>query len=483
MLSTRPPRRRIVHSGLPTWLSLPLCVVFSVSSAAWAAEALPNKVLDAQSVVAPGAGPILLAPFKYIPTVTVTSKPDANAPKRSAGQQRILDLSAAGDYQTIAKEGVTLLAGDNPDDELRLIFANSLAWTGRLQAAVAAYSVMTNGKYANEATLGMASVNRWMGRDDLALPLYKAVLDRDSSNDAALEGLEMVTRELKPKTSISIGGAADSSNMERKSATVSHRWRDKGGTVIMEVETMGVRDTLPTSQTEQQDVTLRYQDVGLALKPSLEISLPGTTTRTTYGVDNRALYGSVKFSFDNDQETLQIGSVNWGKMATNAYALAANLSATHLGLTASRNFSAGNVLARVDYYDISDGNSITSGRLYLNSAWRPLGNTFKPFLSVESRKAKFSAFNYWSPAQGAGALYAGMLGDWGAAEWNIFLSGQYGVGLWGDAGNGWGVSTGGKRWLSSDVALSLNLWAMSTWRDNSNYKAQAASMTLEKLWR
>jgi hypothetical protein len=170
-----------------------------------------------------------------------------NAPKRSAGQQRILDLSAAGDYQTIAKEGVTLLAGDNPDDELRLIFANSLAWTGRLQAAVAAYSVMTNGKYANEATLGMASVNRWMGRDDLALPLYKAVLDRDSSNDAALEGLEMVTRELKPKTSISIGGAADSSNMERKSATVSHRWRDKGGTVIMEVETMGVRDTLPTS--------------------------------------------------------------------------------------------------------------------------------------------------------------------------------------------------------------------------------------------
>jgi hypothetical protein len=57
------------------------------------------------------------------------------------------------------------------------------------------------------------------------------------------------------------------------------------------------------------------------------------------------------------------------------------------------------------------------------------------------------------------------------------------VGLWGDAGNGWGVSTGGKRWLSSDVALSLNLWAMSGWRDNSNYKAQAASMTLEKLWR
>jgi hypothetical protein len=171
---------------------------------------------------------------------------------------------------------------------------------------------MTNGKYANEATLGMASVNRWMGRDDLALPLYKAVLDRDSSNDAALEGLEMVTRELKPKTSISIGGAADSSNMERKSATVSHRWRDKGGTVIMEVETMGVRDTLPTSQTEQQDVTLRYQDVGLALKPSLEISLPGTTTRTTYGVDNRALYGSVKFSFDNDQETVRSREVSTG---------------------------------------------------------------------------------------------------------------------------------------------------------------------------
>jgi hypothetical protein len=483
MLSTRPPRRRIVPAGLPIWRSVSLCIGLSVSGVAWAAEAVPSKVLDAQSMVAPGAGPVLIAPFKYIPSVTVTSKPDADAPKRSAGQQRILDLSAAGDYQTISKEGVALLAGDNPDDELRLIFANSLAWTGRLQAAVAAYSVMTNGKYANEATLGMANVNRWMGRDDLALPLYKNVLDRDSSNADALEGLEMVTRELKPKTSIGIGGAADSSNMERKSATVSHRWRDKGGTVVMEVETSGVRDTVPTWQAEQQDVTLRYQDLGLSLKPALEISLPSSTNRTIYGNDSRAMYGSVKLSFDNDQETVEVGNVNWGKMATNPYALAANLSATHLGLTASRNFSAGNVLARVDYYDISDGNSITSGRLLFNSTWRPLGSTFKPFMSLESRKSKFSAYNYWSPSQGAGSLFAGMLGEWGAAEWNIFLSAQYGVGLWGDAGSAWSTSAGGKRWLSSDVALSFNIWAMSGLRDIAPYKAQSASMTLEKLWR
>jgi hypothetical protein len=223
----------------------------------------------------------------------------------------------------------------------------------------------------------------------------------------------------------------------------------------------------------------------LALKPSLEISLPGTTTRTTYGVDNRALYGSVKFSFDNDQETLQIGSVNWGKMATNAYALAANLSATHLGLTASRNFSAGNVLARVDYYDISDGNSITSGRLYLQLVLAPIGQ-YVQAVHVRLKAAKPNSASSITGRQHRVRARC-TLECWaiGALPNGIFICpGQYGVGLWGDAGNGWGVSSGGKRWLSSDVALSLNLWAMSTLGATiPTTRRKAASMTLEKLWR
>ena len=367
------------------------------------------------------------------------------------------------------------MAKDKPDEELQLIFANSLAWTGHLQSAVTAYGALTKGKYANVATVGMANVNRWMGRDDLALPLYQSVLERDAGNADALEGLELVTRELKPRTLLSIENSGDSSDMQRQAATVSHRWRGNNNLTIMEVETSGVLDTLPASQARQQDITLRYQDLGLALKPSLELSVPTS--------DDHTPYSSVKISFDDDQETVEVGRVNWGKLATNANALASHLSASHIGLTASRNLSLGVVSGRFDYYDISDGNTIQSGRLYFNSAWRPIGSNFKPFLSMESRQAKFNTSYYWSPAQGSVALYAGMLADWGFADWNLFASGQYGVGLSGEAGNGWGVSAGGKRWVSSDVALGMNLWSMSNVRDNANYRAYSAVVTLEKLWR
>jgi len=215
--------------------------------------------------------------------------------------------------------------------------------------------------------------------------------------------------------------------------------------------------------------------VGLALKPSLELSVPSS--------GDRKLYASARIKFDDDQESLELGSVNWGKLALNANALASQLSASHIGLSAIRTGWIGSLSGRVDYYEISDGNILTSGRLQFNPAWRPLGPHLKPFLSVESRKSSFNTLSYWSPDQGSVSLYAGALAEWGYADWNMFLSAQSGVGLSGDAGNGWSVTAGGKRWISNDVALSMNLWSMSSWRDNANYRSQAATVTMEKLWR
>lgn len=458
------------------WIHTPriLCLALALGGFAHAADLVPSGGPDLSGA---SGGPVLLAPFKYIPSLGVSAKtePDAVVPKRSEAQQRILDLNAAGNYQAIAQEGHALLAKDKPDDELQLIFANSLAWTGHLQSAVVAYDALSKGKYANQATLGMANADRWMGRDDLALPLYKDLLGRDPGNADALEGLELVTRELRPRTTVSLGDSGDSSNMQRQSTTVSHRWRGKDGSTITEIETSGVKDTIPTRQAKQQDVTARYQDLGLALKPSIELNMPTD--------DDRSLYSSLKISLDDDQETIEVGKVNWGRLANNADALASHLSASHLGLTTSRYMALGRLSGRIDYYDISDGNNIVSGRLYFHPAWRPLGTAYKPFVSVESRQAKFNTAKYWSPADGSVSMYVGMLGDWATADWNIFVSGQYGVGVSGEAGNGWGLSAGGKRWLSNDLALSMNLWSMSTWRDRSNYRAQSATLTLEKLWR
>ena len=434
---------------------------------------LSTPSFDPQSTTLPYGGPIL-APFKYIPPIGPV-KSEEESPKRSPDQQRIVDLNAAGNYQAAGTEGMALLAKEKPDEALQLIIANSLAWTGRLKEAAPAYQNLTAGKYANDANVGLANVLRWRGRDDQALPLYRKVLDSDPGNEVALEGAALSSRELSPRTLVSFGGTNDSSEMQRRSATLNHRWRDSTGARIMEVETSGVNDRLPSNEATQQDVTLRYEDLSLSLKPSIELSMPTRTDRTLYGS------ARVKLGPD-DQVSLTVGRVNWGRMASNPNALASGLAASHIGVAFTEAFSFGILQGRLNYYDISDNNTLLTTNLNLSSSWRPIGNNFKPFVGIETRGTKFNTPNYWSPAEGSGTLYAGLLGEWGSADWNFYASGQTGARLYGDAGASWSFSAGGKRWLSRDVALSMNLWSMASTRDNATYRAQSANVNLEKLW-
>jgi hypothetical protein len=334
---------------------------------------------------------------------------------------------------------------------------------------------LAGGKYANQAAVAVGNIHRWSGRDDLAAPLYRTVLASDPTNDGALEGMEMASRELSPRTTLSFGGGKDSSDEQRRSGTLNHRWRDRSGAQIMEIETSGVRDTLPGLEAKQGDATLRYQNLNLALKPSMELST--LTTR------EHNFYGSARIRLFDDRVTLDGGRVNWGRMASNPNALASRLSAVHAGMNATLNTSIGGLYGRVDYYNVSDGNIILTSSANLATAWRPLGNRFKPYVGFETRGAKYASPNYWSPVNGAGSLYGGLLGEWGAPEWNLYASGQVGARLFGDAGTSWSVGAGGKTWVTSDIALSANLWAMSSWRDNAEYRAKAASVNLEKLWR
>lgn len=440
----------------------------------------PSAAMGRQSVPPGPSEPALLAPFKYIaPSATgavdKNSPAPADQPKRSAKLQRIIDLNAAGDYEAVSAEGLALLANEKQDDELQLIVANSLAWTGRLKEAVPAYRGLLTGKYVNEASIGLGSVYRWTGRDDRAVPLYRSVLATDPGNEGALEGLKLATRETSPRTLLSFGRGNDSSDEQRQSATLNHRWRDQSGAHLMEVETSLVKDALPGVEAQQQDLSFRYQNLNLALKPSLELSLPTT--------DDHTLYASARVKLLADQVTLSAGRVNWGRMATNPNALSQHLSAIHAGIGITKDFSFGNVSARANLYDVSDDNLVMAANIHLAPAWRPLGSHFKPFVGIETRGARFSTASYWSPDQGSGTLYAGLLGEWGSTDWNLFASGQLGARLFGDAGTSWSLSTGGKLWLTTDLALTANLWSMSSWRNNAAYRAQAATLSLEKLWR
>jgi tetratricopeptide (TPR) repeat protein len=429
---------------------------------------------------------MLISPFNYVPaggsgsqtggpTNPSASEVDPNQPKRTPPQQRIADFNTAGDYKSAGTEGMALLAKEKPDDGLQLIIANSLAWTGRLKEAVPAYLGITQGEYANDAYVGLANILRWQGRDHQAAPIYQNVLESDPENAGALQGLEMTGRELSPKTTLTLGGNQDSSDSKNRYGTLNHRWRTDDGAGIMELETSSLRYTLPTFEADQRDLTARYQALDLELKPSVELSLPTNT--------GNSIYGSGRIQFDEERATLEAGRVNWGRMSMNPNALAANLSATHVGGSLRRDFSVGTVSGKLDYFDVQDGNTVVTTNVHLASSWRPLGTRWKPFAGIATRSAKFSATNYWSPSNGSGSAYGGLGGEWSAEDWMFYVSGQMGFGIYGDAGTSWSASGGGKTWLTRDIALGINLWAMSSWRDAAQYRAQSASVSLEKLWR
>jgi hypothetical protein len=430
---------------------------------------------DVRGALVQGNAGLVLSPFKYIAPGGAEKAASDNAPKRSAALQRIVDMNAAGDYKSAGTEGLALMSSERVDDELQLIVANSLAWTGRVKEAVPVYQAISKGTFANEANVGLANINRWRGREDLALPLYQGVLDRDPANQDALEGLALASRELSPRTTVSAGVSGDSSELKRRFGAVNHRWRDKSGANLFEVEGNGFYDWTPTDGEPQRELTLRYQSLDLPLKPSLELNMP---TRL-----NPSLYGVARIKLLDDQVTLSAGRLNWGKAVANPVAARQGLVANHLGVEASESFSMGSLVGRVNYYGISDTNTVFTAGLNFNSAWRPLGSHFKPFAGLESRSAKFNAPTYWSPVDGSGTVFAGLLGEWGDSDWNFFASAQLGAPLYGDAGNSWSVSAGGKRWLTNDIALGLNLWSMTSWRDSSAYRSKSLNVNLEKLWR
>ena len=397
-----------------------------------------------------------------------------STPKHSAAFQHLYDLNAAGDYQTLGTEGMTSFGHNNPDDQTRLMVANSLAWTGRPKQAEVHYKLIGPGRYKNDADIGLANLYRWRGRDDMSSPLYQNVLRNSPKNEAALEGLTLARRELQPRTMISFSGSSDSGGETRHPGLVNHRWRDASGTNLFEIEGGFISSHQNFARTNQGDLTARYQSLKLPLHPKFELSQQIQPAKH--------LFGKIGVSFADNEISLEAGRDNWGKTAATTPALIYGLGANHLGASANHVFDFGQLLAAADFYSISDGNTIRTSKLDYKPAWTPLGNHFKTYVGMETRDAKNNTILYWSPAIGFGAAYAGLQAEWGQESWSLFGSGQLGTHLYGEAGTSWSISGGAKYWLTRDIALDLSLWKMQSWRNNATYRAKSFNLGLEKLW-
>ena len=392
----------------------------------------------------------------------------------SPAQKRVLELNAAQNYQATGTQGLAVLERERTEPGLRLIIANSLAWSGRLKQAAEQYRALSAGNLRKEARVGLGNVYRWQGRDDWAMPLYQAVLKEDPQNSGALEGQMYAQRELSPRTLITAGGAEDSGDAKRAELNISHRWRDASGAQIFELAGNASRDQLPDTRVKQGDLGFAYQNLDLPFSPRLELNAQAKPKTD--------VFGNLKLKIDDGRFSIEVGRSNWGKAAFNAHALADDLTATHLGLDANLQFEAGQFVEHIDVYRVSDSNTILTSRSNFVFAWRPFGSRIKPFVGIETRDVRFYSNKYWSPADGFGTAYVGLQGEWAGDNWSVFGSGQVGTRLYGEAGSNWSLGAGSKLWLARDIAVGVNLWSMASRRDNARYRAKSVSVNLEKLW-
>lgn len=442
-----------------------------------AALAAPPRTAQFQPpLYAPNALALKVATQLQGDTDPAPASAGAGAPPSPA--QALNHLYLAGDHAAVGTQALELLKGGsfNPDDALRLKIANSLAWTNRLPEAAKQYSLLIDGSEASAARLALANTYRWLARPDLSLPLYENLIDFDINNKDAKDGLDYADRELLPKTTFTLRQSSDSGEAKRATALVNHRWRDKSMLHVFEVELATNHDQLAPSNLDirQHDATLRYEGVALPLNPRVYLNLQNKP----FG----GAYAGAKLRIIDPSTHLTVEHLNWGVSALSARSLDARLSANHLGLETSVNLPVGDVFARASYYRISDNNNLLTTSLRFVPAWRPLGQAFKPYVSIETRDVKFNTPDYWSPVVGSGSASLGMTAEWAEKDWFFYTAVQAGQRLYGEAGNSWSASLGAQRWVTRDVAVGVNLWGMSSVRDGARYKAHAGSIKLEKLW-
>ena len=381
-----------------------------------------------------------------------------------------LERYEAGDYRAAARLGLEAIQAGGDTLELRYAVANSLAWTGRYDAAVEQYRALLGTAYDARASVGMANIRLWNGEPWLAEERYREVMGQDPANADARQGLEFAGRELRPALTLRLARTEDNQDFARDEAWLTYRkwstdraWR---------FEASALRDW---NRTPGADLTRN------ALQGSLwAMTLPFAPRLEASVYDDR-VFGTLQIEPVRDLLRLRAGHVNWARLAFTAGALADHLTANTVGLTSEARLPPGTLRLRLDGYEISDGNRIVDGEFQVTPAWQPLPWRLEWYGGVYGRRADREDPRYWSPIPAYGLAFAGVRRNWSADQYDISAWLRAGAGFTDTAKASWSVGATGRYWLTKDVGLGIEAWALEAPRPTPYHMRQAMAF-LQHLW-
>lgn len=394
---------------------------------------------------------------------------------QASGEREALQRYNAGNYTEAARLGLGVLERAPERHELRLAVANSLAWTGRYDAAIEQYRALLGTAHENPARVGMANVMRWRGQPHLAEPHYLAVLEREPANDEARSGLSLAGRELRPALIARIGRTADSSDLTRQELSLTHRQWSADRAWRFELGALGDRYQAPERDWSARGVHASVWGARLPLAPRIEVAGYDSELRGTQ------VFGTVQLEPVRDALRIRFGRVNWARLAFNAGAAADGLTARMLGLFSETHLGIGAVRGRIDAYDISDGNRLFDGELQLTPLWQPLPLGLAWSGGVYGRRADREDPRYWSPRPAYGLAFLGVQRGWYLERTDVTASLRRGFGFTDTARNSWGAGLNVRHWLRNDMAIGLEGWAVEAPRP-AKYRMHHVAAFVQQLW-
>lgn len=386
-----------------------------------------------------------------------------------------LERYAAGDYPGAARLGEALLLRSPEMHALRFAVANSLAWTGRYEAALAHYRALLGTPYETRGRLGIANVLRWRGQAEAAEPHYLAVLEREPANEDARSGLALAGRELRPALTLRFVPTADNQDMKRRELAAVYRQRSADRAWRFEAGMLAERNQGPTRDWSANGVNVAVHALRLPFTPKLDVNVYDSD------LHGARYFAGLQVEPVRERLRLRVARVNWARLAFTEAAAAAGLTAASVGVYGEAQLAGSALRGRLDAYDISDGNRVADGELQVTPAWQPLPSRLVWFGGLYGRHAEHEDPRYWSPRPLYGLAFVGLQRSWSREHTEVTASGRRGFPLTDSARNSWSAGLSARHWIRGDLALGVDAWVAESPRP-ADYRVHQVAAYVQHLW-